>query len=42
MKSIFAALPVKDGKSGIWTLDSFVITPEKAQTLKLRVVTPTY
>lgn len=36
MKSIFAALPVKDGKSGIWTLDSFVITPEKAQTLKLR------
>ncbi|EGH2839229.1 hypothetical protein J6187_003805 [Salmonella enterica] len=36
MKSSFAELPVKDGKSGIWTLDSFVITPSKAQTLKLR------
>jgi hypothetical protein len=36
MKSKFAELPVKNGKSGNWTLDSFVITPEKAQTLKLR------
>lgn len=36
MNILFANLPVKDGNSGKWTLDSFMITPEKAQILKLR------
>ncbi len=36
MKSCFSDLPVKDGKSGNWTLDTFEITKDKALTLALR------
>ncbi|MDA7316288.1 hypothetical protein PJ201_17580 [Escherichia coli] len=36
MKSCFSDLPVKDGKSGTWKLDTFEITTDKALTLALR------
>jgi len=39
MKSCFSNLPVKDGTSGAWTLDSFEISKDKAVSLFLRAAT---
>ncbi|MGK6862809.1 hypothetical protein ACKU0O_022705 [Enterobacter hormaechei] len=36
MKSCFSDLPVKDGTSGTWKLDTFEITADKAMSLALR------
>lgn len=36
MKSCFSDLPVKDGKSGTWKLDTFEISKDKAVSLVLR------
>lgn len=36
MESYFSDLPIKDGKSGNWTLDTYEITQGKAETLALR------
>ncbi|MBR7606712.1 hypothetical protein KC225_23750, partial [Klebsiella pneumoniae] len=37
MNAIFSDLPVKDGKSGSWTLDTFTITENDAERLAIRV-----
>ena len=39
MKSCFSNLPVKDGTSGAWTLDSFEISIDMAVCLFLRAAT---
>jgi hypothetical protein len=36
MGTLFYDLPVTDGKSGSWTLDTFTISQEKAHMLSLR------
>ena len=36
MNAIFSDLPVKDGKSGSWTLDTFTITENDAERLAIR------
>lgn len=36
MNAIFSDLPVKDGKSGSWTLDTFTITETDAERLAFR------